>query len=260
MKKSRGLTPEQEGLNDFIQKFENFSRFDRYDFQNNEQVQEMLTLFIEAKEKSKTQEDTLLYVFPILDILMSMSRTINTIKYEGRMHHGYYMMKKFSIDSLPIAIELFHGGYMDNSYNSTFYIDIDQQQEKKPKDKKELLQIRYKKHKLKIKNSIEEWHKYCISVNEAKAFIYKRYPRWSHFEKKEKSEARQDLKLQIKQLKVFESLSMVISIIEDIMKTKSFSGIFTTLKAKKLLSYELPNIDTLEKARKITKSLTEPYK
>jgi len=255
----RGLTPEQEGLNDYIQKFENYSRFDRYDFKNNEQVQEMLTLFIEAKEKSKTPEDTLLYVFPILDILRSMSRTINTIKYEGRTHHGYYMMKKFSIDSMPTAIELFHGGYMDSDYNPTFYIDIPPQEEE-PKDKKELLQIRYRNKKLKTKNDIQEWHKYCIAVNDTKAFIYKKFPRWGKFDSQEKTDARKDLKILIEELKEFSHLTMEILILEDILKTKSFSGVFQKLKAEKLLSYELPNIDTLEKARKITKSLTEPYK
>ena len=45
---SRALSPEQNEFNDYIQEFDNYSRFDKTDFNSNEKVKELFTIYLEA--------------------------------------------------------------------------------------------------------------------------------------------------------------------------------------------------------------------
>ena len=261
MGSSRGLTPEQDEFNDYIQNFENYSRFDRYDFKNNEQLQEMLTLFIEAKTQAKTPEETLPYVFKILDILEVLPIKINTFKYKGKLLHGFFMKTRFCIDDMPTAISIYDSAYLDGSYNEAFYIKTNyiKEEEKLKEDKNSRAMARSKAKKLKIKNSIEEWHQYCIAVNEAKAFIYKRYEKWEGFDKEERKEAFNELKTLAQQLQEFSSCSVAFTTLEEIANSRTKLNTFRELKVQKLLGFNLPQIDTPAIARKITDNLLPPY-
>lgn len=246
------LKPEQNEFNDYIQMYENYSRFNRFAFDNNNKVKQMFIYFLKAK--TIPSEDTLEYASKILDILKTMNLKINTVKYKRRIQDYQSVRKKFSID-LPTAIKIYDDIYLDD-LPSLFYIETNVVKEKITED----TNIKKISQEVKIENNIKEWHQYCILVNEAKAFVYKRYPRWGKYEKDEKSKARKDFKKLTEQLQELSSFSNILPILEVLMETKSYYYIDRLLKAKKLLSYNLPNIDTLDIAKQITKNLTEPYK
>ena len=104
-----------------------------------------------------------------------------------------------------------------------------------------------------LRKKIEEWHYYCIAINEVKAFIQLRYKSWTlkrHARFKELAEEFQVLNSCVYMKKAF----------EDIADTYRALNKFQEYKIEKLLNFDLPNINTRKIAKEITNNLISPYK
>ena len=109
------------------------------------------------------------------------------------------------------------------------------------------------------KQKIKEWHLYCIAINQAEQFIKLRYKNWGK-ETYTMGDRRQDnkkIKVVAQQLEVFDNNIFNSMALHDIANTTKYT--FNSLKTKKLLSYNLPQIDTKAKAKAITEDLLPPY-
>lgn len=104
-----------------------------------------------------------------------------------------------------------------------------------------------------LRAKIEEWHHYCIAINEAKAFIQKRYKSWSskkHILFRELAE----------QFQVLNSCVYIKIAFENIARTYKALNKFQDYKIEKLMSLNLPNINDKKIAREIVNNLISPYK
>ncbi len=254
---ARELEGIEKKFNKYIKVFDNYTTFSVSDFDKNEKVKQMLNYHIEATTKPK--EETLNYVVKIIEILETMTLSITAEKYKGKLLHGRFIMEKFSICDITTAISIWDGSYLGQGYNELIYIDTNYIEEKSKDDKNSRAMARSKAKKLKIKNSIEEWHQYCIAINQAKSFIYERYSNWSKLDADTKKEKYKELYILSKQLQKFDNCKIYFSALEDISKNKIPLNKLKNLKAKKLLSLELPNITDIKIARKVATNLIYPY-
>jgi len=109
-----------------------------------------------------------------------------------------------------------------------------------------------------LKQNIEEWHLYCIAINQAEQFIKEKYKGWgSELSKAERRKVNKKLEVISEQLKIFDNNIFNSMALHDIANTTKYT--FNSLKTAKLLSYNLPQIDTQAKAKAITEDLLPPY-
>ncbi|PHS59114.1 MAG: hypothetical protein COB17_00860 [Sulfurimonas sp.] len=104
-----------------------------------------------------------------------------------------------------------------------------------------------------LRKKIEEWHHYCIAINEVKAFIQLRYTsltsnRWARFNEL------------AEEFQVFNSCVYMKMAFEDISKNNLSLNKFQDYKIEKLLNFDLPSINTKKIAKEITNNLISPYK
>lgn len=254
---ARKLENIEKEFNEYIKVFDNFTTFSVSDFDKNEKIKDMMKYYIEAKTKPK--EETINYIVKIVEILETLILDTSNEKYKGKLLHGRFMMEKFSIYDITTAISIWDGAYLGQGYNELFYIDTNYIKEKARDNKNSRAMARSKAKKLKIKNSIEEWHQYCRAVNQAKSFINEKYPTWSKLDANQKKDKYKELYTLSKQLQKFENCMIYFSALEDISKNKTPLNKLKNLKAKKLLSMELPNITDIKIARKVVDNLIFPY-
>ena len=104
-----------------------------------------------------------------------------------------------------------------------------------------------------LRKKIEEWHHYCIAINEVKAFIQIRYKSWT-------SKRWTLFKELAEQFQVLNTCEYTKNAFKDISNDFLALNKFQDYKIEKLLAFNLPNINTKKIAREIINHLISPYK
>lgn len=269
---ARGYTEEEKDFNECIKLFGNYPTFKYTDFDVIQEVKDMLDFFLTNVKQGKLNS-----LRPLENMIKDYYEKNNLRligAYDGKIRDGETMCDLFQITSLSLGISLYSHQYRGIKRMPHSYISIETQKklikkreeaEEKERVKKRaeklakypqivLMEEEAKDNKLKVKN----WLQYCIAVNQAKKFISIRYQnKWEH-----NKDGTDKTYTKIKQLandirEVDDSL--MYEVLYEIGSKKIQLNKINLMKATRLLSLNLPNVDTLSVSKKIVKSLVSPY-
>ena len=271
----RSITTDEAEFNDYIKLFGNYKKITIDDFDYDEEVKwlfdyyfvrldmseyednkyspeygkfaKRLSLHFELKYQNEKQD--------MIDTRFNTPKQYNKNQtYYESISNGYSIQELFKIDKLTLAMSIYD---REDYYRSDYIHPLERKHKERlinkfnPKKIREVDIGRFNNRMTLQK--IEEWHQYCLSINEAKVFIQKMYYTWNgkkHTEFKEFT----------KQFQILKSCVFMNMAFEDISKKHRSLNKFQEYKAEMLLYYKLPRIDTIKIAREITKNLISPYK
>lgn len=265
----RGKTTNEEEFNDYIKLFGNYKTFTVDDFDKDEEAKWLFDYWCGNLDKSEYEDNK---YSPQYGKFAKRLRIYFEQRQKGRdkrfdvdkqypngtfhesIYNGYSIQDLFKIDKLTLAMSI----YDREDYYREDYIHLlekkHQERLAKKFNPKKITEANIGQfNNTMILQKIKEWHQYCLSINDAKAFIQKMYYAWNgkkHTEFKEFT----------KQFQIFKSCVSMNIAFEDIVKKHRPLNKFQEYKAEKLLSYNLPRIDTIKIAREIVNNLISPYK
>ena len=290
-------TDETREFNDFLVMAGNYKRFEAYEFEKDTKIKKLFDrYFFRLKDEEYSLANGKEYH---LNKLKNEIRDYFKERYidnpddaynkvlgnEKSQKEGLMIKDLFKIKSLKLAMsissedypQLFHSHiifhkYLDrartwetkqiekNDYEA--YQKLKELAKKNTKEKppnKKMIKFKQKLSTMKrSKQKIKEWHLYCIAINQAEQFIKEKYKGWgSELSKAERRKINKKLEVISEQLKIFDNNIFNSMALHDIANTIKYT--FNSLKTEKLLSYNLPQIDTKAKAKAITEDLLPPY-
>lgn len=153
-----------------------------------------------------------------------------------------YTQKLFKLTHRPTAKKIASEEYYE-IYTSGFNIYVN--------DKGEEIQD------TEIEEKIDKFHNLCINVDNSKKFINSYFPRWNNFSKKEKIEAKKEIKVLIANLKILRMDTKALEITYFFITKYNRLNQDTKIKADALLTLNLPKINNLSIAKEIVKNLKQ---
>jgi len=249
------MTRKTEGyekkFNKYILKFENYKPFSAVDFDKDKELQEIVEMYRNRKELalnmrrnselSMQKRNKLSPSYLIREALRKYcKKTNNCTKHEGierKLSKTTIIENIFRITHTPTALKIYDTKYVNGIppvMLAGHYAN----------------NAPFKVKKYLIYDNIHLWHKYYIAVDAASRYIRQEYPDYKgRVKEKDKIILElNELKRKLKLLNIDSSnINLVIELLEyGINKAK-------TMKAKKLLSFNFPNIDNKEIALMVIK-------
>lgn len=296
---SANHTKEQNEFNDFLVVVGNYKRFEAYEFEKDIKLKRLFNrYFFRLKDEEFSLENgTEFHLNKLKREIESYfkERYANNpedaynkvLGTEKSQKHGLIIRDLFKIKSLKLAMSISSPEYpqlfLDNKIfqkyvdrarvwenrqrAKTDYLAYQKLNElaKRKTNKKKSLRKKKSTHKQQLfsismsRQKINEWHLYCIAINKAEEFIKLKYKGWGSktFSKADRRKVNIKIKILAQQLKVLDNNIFNSMALYDISETMKYT--FKSLKIQKLLSYNLPQIDTEAKAKAITEDLLPPY-
>lgn len=287
------LTKEQKEFNKYIITNGNYKAFTSTDFKKDKELQELFKIyssiflchpstarFVDKDYVASFSEKLQQYYtdnYPIDELPINKTFHFKKKKEDERlksMSNGHKIKELFKIDNLNLAISIYSKEYeqlpiakdlrkgiireatqFQHKFQSTTYTEPNElkyDDDKTPEYNKQTYNIRI------IIQKVFDWHQYCLSMNQAEAFLIKRYPKWkdSKFQKANRVKINKEINDIADQLQAFDNNIFNSMALKDISKTIKI--MVSKFKYEKLLTYNLPNVDEIV-AKKITYHLISPF-